>query len=801
MKLWISCAVLGLVGAGGYAQIADSPPAEPERPSLPLADKPFVQEYRTFLPSTGSESGDDIRGLTLDGRERLWCATSDGVWVWDGAVWARAALSEPGPVYAVQTDSEGRIWVGAWNGLYRSTENGTALESLLTGLGPISVVYGHDTILAAGPEGLWRIAPGGVIQSYDLGGIESPRALAPTEAPDVYWLGTDVGLFRIRLPVASIPGTLVEIEEHLTGGVGLSSGEVTALNSEYQQMLFVGGMEGIDLIQGGAHQLRLDPTNGLASRHVRSLEVSPFTTGVPTPYLFGTSDFDINPETYATIPAVTLWVATPKGAARFLLQRWSLLHGERWLPSDDVRGFAFDEEGNTYVGTAKGVSVIGRRLLTLAEKAEHYHRIVRERKVREPGLVEKTRLLTRGDITTSSYEDDDNDGEYTAMYLMSEAYRYRATGAEDARVNAQAAYEALEFLQTVTDTEGFVARTVVPYSWGEPANPNPHRFHDRNQEFTPQQIAERRVADPRNKTVEERWRLSKDGKWYWKGDTSSDEIVGHFCGYLFYHELVAETPEEKARVAGHVARIMDYIIDGGLTLRDIDGVHTKWGVWSPEKLLAPGEWQAERHINATEILSFLLVTHHLTGDEKYLTVYDDLVENHGYLELARAPQITDPENFTHIDSILLAMTFPGLLMTEGRPEHKEAFLEGLNQWFPYIRDEWSPYYNFLYGAFGEEDFLAPECVSFLRDAPLDLVRWRMDNSVREDVQLVRSPERDHWQTSRMLPPSERAMLRWDKNPWSAVQGDGGHTESSGVYWLLPYWMGRYYGFIAAPDEE
>ena len=51
------------------------------------------------------------------------------------------------------------------------------------------------------------------------------------------------------------------------------------------------------------------------------------------------------------------------------------------------------------------------------------------------------------------------------------------------------------------------------------------------------------------------------------------------------------------------------------------------------------------------------------------------------------------------------------------------------------------------------------------------------------------------QTSKLVPPSERGIMRWDDNPWEAVQGDGGYTESDGVYWMLAYWTGRYYRLI------
>jgi len=66
---------------------------------------------------------------------------------------------------------------------------------------------------------------------------------------------------------------------------------------------------------------------------------------------------------------------------------------------------------------------------------------------------------------------------------------------------------------------------------------------------------------------------------------------------------------------------------------------------------------------------------------------------------------------------------------------------------------------------------------------------------------VRMPEWENLQTNCLLPPSERGVIRWDENPWKAVQGDGGNTESDGVWWLLPYWMGRYYGYIQPPQSN
>ena len=85
-------------------------------------------------------------------------------------------------------------------------------------------------------------------------------------------------------------------------------------------------------------------------------------------------------------------------------------------------------------------------------------------------------------------------------------------------------------------------------------------------------------------------------------------------------------------------------------------------------------------------------------------------------------------------------------------------------------------------------------IDFLIDTPLDLVDWRIDHTQREDVDLVRSPILEEIQISKLPPASERATVRWDKNPWAAIHGSS-YAEREPVFWLYPYWMGKYLGII------
>ena len=144
------------------------------------------------------------------------------------------------------------------------------------------------------------------------------------------------------------------------------------------------------------------------------------------------------------------------------------------------------------------------------------------------------------------------------------------------------------------------------------------------------------------------------------------------------------------------------------------------------------------------------------------------------------------------------MTFPGLLLSEKDPALREYYLLGLERWYSGLKDDQSYWFDFVYRLCSGAETDVTQSVAFMRDAPLDLIEWTMDNSTREDLRLVRRPEIEYIQTARLVPPSERAVAQWDRNPWVAVQGADGYSEAEGVAWLMPYWMGRCYGYIAPP---
>ncbi|NOY36568.1 MAG: regulator [Chlorobi bacterium] len=716
-----------------------------------IKDTPFVQEYHQAFPLGISAEANDVRTILVDSRGKVWAGTKAGLYILSDKTgkWEPVLDTEnQGPVNDLFEDANGNVWIAAWNGLYRSVDYNT--EKINITNSPVAVVNRvNNEILAIGPEGAWKLS-GNKWTTKELHTSRALRCLIDDNNGGFY-LGTGKGLYHKTQDKLS----LFRNEEEIL------SDDVYGLDFSDQGELWIGGLGGITVYNTKTDKRikSYTPKEGLSDIWVRCIQKA---------------------------PDGTMWVGTDLGITRIKDDSCSLRHSRRWLLSDKVRDISFDKDGNAWIATARGVSAIKKRTMTLARKAAYYQQILYKRHVRKPWLVEKCRFRIPGDTTTWEPMDDDNDGQYTGMYLAMESYRYAVTKDPIAREHAIKAFHALKFLQTVTETNGFVARSVIPVSWNGMA--------DRNEVITGRMWADRVTKNPRDKKVEKHWRKSKDGKWLWKGDTSSDEITGHMYGYLIFYDLVADSVL-RGEVKTHVKRIVDYIIDNGYVLKDIDGTHTQWGVWAPDYLNDDPDWASERGINALEILSYLKLAWHVSGAEKYQAEYEKLLNKYHYRDNVIQAKSVMPAWRTYIDDELVALAYPALMLYEKDADILNIYRTSMRNWYEACKNDDSPFFYYTIDAFLGEEYKLDRSLFFLRDNPLDLIRWRVDNSKREDLTLTHTPILEDIQTSRLVPPGERGIMRWDNNPWAAVRGDGGKTESSGVYWLLAYWMGRYYGLI------
>ena len=512
-----------------------------------------------------------------------------------------------------------------------------------------------------------------------------------------------------------------------------------------------------------------------------------------------------------------VWFGTHKGAIRFDGKTWEYRQGLRWLPDDDVRDIAVSSNGDAWFATSKGVGVIHRRPMTLSEKAKWYEDEIDRYHRRTPyEYVLEVSLHNPGDKSKVGRHDSDNDGLWTSMYGAGECFAYAATENPKAKARAKKAFEALRFLGQVTQggshpaPPGFVARTILPTSGH---NPNDGRVQrDKRQQ---------RHGDKLWKVFEPRWPISADGKWYWKTDTSSDELDGHYFFYGQYYDLVAETEKEKERVREHVRALTDHLIKHDFMLVDHDGKPTRWARFNPTELNYDKQWFVERGLNSLSMLSYLATTEHITGDSKYREIADSLIENHSYLQnIMNMKFQRGIGTGNQSDDEMAFMCYYNLLKYDADPERRSRY--ALSFWLTWRLEqpEMNPFFNFAFAAscadlvfkdsFGTYptaptgDWLE-DSIETLKRFPLDRINWRHVNSHRLDLVFFHKAALAHDENSfhgrgyrvngKVLPVDECYFNHWNRDPWQLDTGGSGTEMGDGAVFLLPYYMGLYHGFI------
>ena len=415
------------------------------------------------------------------------------------------------------------------------------------------------------------------------------------------------------------------------------------------------------------------------------------------------------------------------------------------------------------MGTAAGLSRIERRLMTLEEKAQEFERQVQARHNRY-GFVTISSLKDPEDPSKGAvHYASANDGLWTAYYCAAECYRYAVTGEESARRLARKSLRALMMLEEKTPIAGLPARAIV-------------------------RKGEQGVEKSRGE-----WHDSPDGKWEWKGDTSSDEIDGHYFAYAIYYDLVADA-REKERIRRVVRPITDYIMQNGYLLIDVDGQPTMWGFWNPERLNY--DWPEQQGLNSLQILSHLKVAHHITGDEKYQRAYLDLIKRHHYGLNVIEQKVLPPGTVNHSDDELAFTAYYPLLKYEKDPALRALLEMSIRRSWEIEQPERNPWFNFIYGAVTREACDIEGALRTLQEIPMDLRHWAVRNSARVDLPLDAEDDRfGRRQAAVPLPADERPMLKWNGNPYQLDGRGKENVEEDATFFLMPYWMGRYYGFI------
>lgn len=481
------------------------------------------------------------------------------------------------------------------------------------------------------------------------------------------------------------------------------------------------------------------------------------------------------------VPAITnmlavnnqLWFSTADGAFAKQPKRYDYYASKRWLDQNNIIDMAADPKGNLYFLTPTGLNKVEFVEETLAEKAQYIQENLRKYHLRY-GFSAQSRLVDPNDPTTIRLDDSDNDGLWSSFYLGSQAFRYAVTKEEKAKEYVWETFECFERLIKIHPITGFSARTFE------------------------------RTGYIAGDTVP--WRPAPDKDWWWKGTTSTDEFVAYLFVTSVIDQFVAQTPEEKKRVADYFDAIMTHIITNDYYFIDYDGKPTLWGRWNPEYVNSFATTQFDRRLNSTLTITGLQLAYKLTHKEIYKTEAYRMMKEYGYLENMKIPMsnikftsgfkhdgITMGEDWNHSDDEMAFLTYWVLYHYAFDDQLKQEYAKMISDHWEIEKPERNALWNLLtYGTSGDIDI--ESTIWYLQGFPKDRTRYEVKNSHRKDIEFLPKDLHTNFReqiTKELLPKRERPMNRHNNNEFFIDGGRGNSMTLAGDEYLLPYWMARY----------
>ncbi len=711
----------------------------------PIPDEVYLQEKGRQI-----ETDEPVNAvLFYDGE--LYAAMSGGIYVESGGNLQRIPGSPTGVERMVAAG--GAAWVMADSGLYRY--DGSDL-SLVDSRNFVDVTEHLGDVVVATRTDLYRYENGNLISLEPEGGYEDPGITFRKQD------------FSLHLPRPIDFGNLRRIASYHETIYGLRPGNLVLFdglnidpNTADWGLLPRTGNTRDMLVQGS--RLYVTTDRGLAVLRGMAWDVITGEDGLPyedtTCLAHGFED--------------DLWIGTTTGAVRKVGDEFHYFGAYHWLPGDGVRDITVSGD-TVYIATDHGLGIIEYIPFTLRKKADYYEQVLEAYGQKRMGF---THLLQRSGDEGWIREITDNDGGYTAHYLVAMTYKYAVTGDEAAREEAVNTFKALAWLEEITPMRGFPARAI--WAIGETGIRSEHASGGWPAE----------------------WHDTPDGNFQWKGDTSSDETGAHYYATAIFHDIAARG-EEKERAAEHIRRMTDHIVENGWKLQDVDGSTTRWGRWDPGYLFHP-YGQYAQGLNGMEAQSYAQTAWGVTGEDKYADAMQELLDLRYHEYTVQQKRVFPPNYIVPWDDRLAFMAYYPLIKYTEDPRLRSIYARSLGRAWEVKRFEQYAWYNFLYGILTGNDCEADVAVQYLREYPLDTLNHRFRNSHRHDLHTPdgyqRLVEGERAESPKALSRRETMATKLDQN--TLFLDGGGNRRPTPNEWLETYWMGRFFGLIEAPDTD
>ncbi|MBW2454097.1 MAG: hypothetical protein JRI68_06290 [Deltaproteobacteria bacterium] len=421
----------------------------------------------------------------------------------------------------------------------------------------------------------------------------------------------------------------------------------------------------------------------------------------------------------------------------------------------------------------------------------------------------------------------ENDGLWSALYLTSQAYRYAVTQDAEALAMIKLLLEGQRMRMAITGVPGIYTRQLIPpnmYGISCPSDPAEYLVDEEKDDNMWVRVG----SDGCVQVVDESTMdfvstdhcgLDEFAGWCWLDNVSEDEYSGHMLAHAAVARLVddGEVQEQNAALLDQIGQ---HLVEHKLELYDWDGRRTEHGkLWGGNVL---GGYMA------TMTLAFMKTVAVGTGDPTYQAFIDQCMlmrasGDHECLDQFGAANIPYDElvwqaaldmgcksNWNNFSMHMLSLHTA--LMLEQEPTLRATFQAALkNDMFDFaeserpLRSQNNALWDFIFAADkalgpasdGPDYDAVENGICMLRQFPAS--EHLRDMACPPDkCEPVCEDRFDRPMTDYARPMAERCLgtFIWWKSPYSLAEcTEDLRTIKPPADYLLPYWMGRYYGFI------
>jgi hypothetical protein len=343
---------------------------------------------------------------------------------------------------------------------------------------------------------------------------------------------------------------------------------------------------------------------------------------------------------------------------------------------------------------------------------------------------------------------------WTGHYLAGESYRYAVTQLQDA---LDAVHKALDGVQSLVDVTSPADPDVLARSWVPQNSPF---------------IGKITTDEGHNGMYPS---VYNGQQVYWIGNTTRDQYAGVFFGLAVAYDMVSEAGV-RTQVATLVTRMLDYLLAHQWSVQMPDGSYSTTFLGRPDQQLAL--LQIGRHVNPA----------------KYEALYTAAAAaNAGNVGLPVTTECQDTYG-SYYKFNLDYITFFNLVRLEPtgspyRPFYANAYKTLRKCTSTHENAHFNMIDRALTGADKKRDtdtqnFLGLWLQRSRRDDATDVSNTYQACGTNRACGIVAVNDRPN------------TDFLWQRSPQLLYGGGDGTIETAGIDYLLPYWMGRYYGVLA-----